>query len=543
MDNLKRIKTKYNSSRVIDGVVTGGAHLSAKNPTINRARTYQPAPNNRIGNFRTTEGFHARARPSVPQMQKPLGRQPARESPGRIDMQLPESSAKSKGIGKKRNVRKIMLKSLVALLFFGLIGGGYLFGKGFLTARQVFSGGGSAIWGNVDPSKLRGEGDGRVNILLLGKGGSGHEGEDLTDTLMIASIDPVHKEAALLSIPRDLYVNSAHGYTKINSVYANAKLAVLNGQETNDQKNRAESSGLEAVSKVVEDHMGVPVHYYVIIDFKGFERAINEVGGIQVKSDEAIYENMIINGRSYVLNVKEGNQKMDGKKALAFSRSRMSSTRGDFARGDRQRSVLLGLKDKVLSGGTFSNPKKVSGLIDAFGNNMRANLDTGEVMRLYELGNEIPQSKIQSISLASENDSYVRTAMLGGQSVVVPRVGVNDYSEIRGFVRNKLKDGFIRSENATIAVYNGTEIPGLAGSRSADLKSYGYNISTVADAPTKGYKHTVLIDLRNGKKKYTKRYLEKRLKTTAVSSMPNNSIDPGEADFVIILGQNEGDNY
>ena len=103
-----------------------------------------------------------------------------------------------------------------------------------------------------------------------------------------------------------------------------------------------------------------------------------------------------------------------------------------------------------------------------------------------------------------------------------------------------MKDGFLAHENAVVAVYNGTEIAGLASRTSDDLKSYGYNISTVADAPTKGIQKTVVVDLRNGEKKYTRKYLENRFGTLAVGQLPSDTkIVPGNADFVIILGQNE----
>jgi len=102
-----------------------------------------------------------------------------------------------------------------------------------------------------------------------------------------------------------------------------------------------------------------------------------------------------------------------------------------------------------------------------------------------------------------------------------------------------MKDGFLTQESAAVALYNGTAIEGLAGRTAEDLKSYGYQISAVANSPNKGVEKTILVDLRNGEKKYTKRYLENRFGVTAVTTMPYDNIDPGTADFVIILGQNE----
>lgn len=163
-------------------------------------------------------------------------------------------------------------------------------------------------------------------------------------------------------------------------------------------------------------------------------------------------------------------------------------------------------------------------------------------MRVYEIMKSIDSSKIGSLDLATEPNVLIASAMVRGNSVQQPKAGPKDYSEIHNFVRNSMRDGYLRKESASIAVFNGSNISGLAGKRAADLKSYGYNITTVDNAPTRDFENTILVDLTGGSKKYTKHYLEQRLKTTAVSKLPNQNIDPRGADFVIILGQNEGTN-
>jgi hypothetical protein len=129
--------------------------------------------------------------------------------------------------------------------------------------------------------------------------------------------------------------------------------------------------------------------------------------------------------------------------------------------------------------------------------------------------------------------------MLNGMSVVRPKAGAYDYTAIQAYARNVLKDGYIQNENANIAVYNGSTITGLAGKRADDLRSYGYNITSVANAPKQNYPNTILVDLTNGQKKVTSRYLEQRFGVTAVTSLPDASISASGADFVIILGQND----
>ena len=438
---------------------------------------------------------------------------------------------------------KIVRKSLLTLIIVVALTGLFLFAKAFIKARNIFKGGSNgaiALQNNVDPSKLKSEGDGRVNILMLGKGGEGHTAPDLTDTILILSIDPLQKEAAILSIPRDLYVKvPGDGSMKINAVYASAKSTVLaSGRQTDELKARAEKNGFDAVERTLKETLGIPINYHVMVDFKGFEQAVNTVGGIDLDVPSSVYEVMRIKGKEYILNVKPGQQHFDGFRALAYVRSRYTSPRGDFDRAERQRLVILALKDKIFSLGTYANPIKISQLIDAFGNHIETNMTLDEIMSLYTIGKDIPGNKVISLGLADPPNNFVRTSMIDGLSVVIPTAGMGNFKEIQNFVRNELKDGYIKNENASIMVLNGTSISGLATLKADELRSYGYNINQVADAPTKNYQKTVLVDLRNGAKKYTKRYLEQRFFVTASSSLPEG-INPGNADFVIILGSEQ----
>ena len=236
---------------------------------------------------------------------------------------------------------------------------------------------------------------------------------------------------------------------------------------------------------------------------------------------------------------KAGRHHFEGVRALAYARSRHASPRGDFDRTERQRALLVALKDRIFSLGTYSNPVRISQLLDAFGNHVQTNLSTNDTSRLYQIGKDFSSSKIVSVGLADPPNNFVTTDNIRGLSVVVPVAGTYNYTAIQNYIRNTLKDGFIRSENPNLTVLNGTKIPGLATKKAAELRSFGYNVSIVGDAPTTDYPQTILVDLTKGVKKYTKHYLEQRFKVTAVTKLPSTAISPGTADFVIILGQNE----
>lgn len=529
-------------NRAIDGILRPSTPFSGTNNIgFQRPTSYQPSSEQVVGNFNQPDGYHAVDQGVVLTSPGSPDNADKVKSHRRIFARRPKRSTEGALTAPKAG--RARLKSVLkALMIVILIGGGFLFAKGILKLNKVLPGGSEgalALQENIDPSLLKGEGDGRVNILVLGKGGEGHTAPDLTDTILIASLDPINNEAAILSVPRDLYVKiPGNGSTKINAVYARAKQITLSSsKQTAALKLKAEKDGLESLEKTLEETLGIPIHYQTMIDFEGFKKAIDAVSGVDINVATPLYEVMRIDGKQYILNVKKGWQHFDGFRALAYARSRHASARGDFDRAERQRLILAALKDKILSIGTFANPIKLSQLMDAFGDHVQTNLTINEMQRLYKVGKNVASDKITSVGLADPPNNFVKTGLVDGQSVVIPRAGVGNFSEIQSFIRNTLKDGFIKNENASIAILNGTPTTGLATKKAEELKSYGYNVTVVADAPTKDYQETVLVDNTKGAKKYTKRYLEKRLGVVASDKLPAGVSTASNTDFVIIVGR------
>ncbi len=455
-----------------------------------------------------------------------------------------KSSHKSRAKGKKVSVKKLR-KAFAAFLLIGLIGFGSLAAYTYIKTRGIFNGdgtGAAALDENVDPSLLNGEGDGRVNILLIGKGGEGHEAPDLTDTILLASIDPIKQEAAMVSVPRDLYQEGQSNY-RINAVYSTAKQARLaQGSGTESDIAAAERDGVNALKEAVSEVLGVPVHYHVMVDFKAFEEAVDTVGGITIDVEEPLIDYTVaweLGGNPVI--AEKGLQTFDGKRALFYARSRKGTGGSDFARSERQKEVIIALQQKVLSAGTFSNPLKVVELLNTLGNNVSTDLNgLSEIKRLYEIGGGISADKIQSISLVEQPNVLIGSSgAVPGQAIQAPTAGLTDYSEIHSFIRNKLKDSFLADENARIIILNGTNTPGLASRTEEELESYGYNVIKVDNAPTSDYVNNTIIDNTNGAKPYTESYLEKRLGLTTTTTGREGLPGSEEADFVIILGTDE----
>jgi LCP family protein required for cell wall assembly len=464
----------------------------------------------------------------------------ARQVP--MDMALPGTESRAnepfKYRAKWRQLRLGVSRGVAMAMVVVIIFGGLVFSQGYLKLHKVFNGGtgtAAALNANVKPEMLKGEGRGRVNILLLGRGGGTHDAPDLTDTLMVASIDPVNHTATLLSLPRDLWVNVADkGVMKLNAAWETGVYNYLGKQSQNTNNSKAIAAGFDSIDKTVEDVLGLNIDYNSIVDFQAFKQAVDTVGGVSINVPSDLVDPTMAweNGRNPVL-AKAGPQMFDGKQALIYARSRETSS--DFARADRQRALLLALKGKVATMGTLGSPKKMAGLMGAFGNNVHTDLSLNNATRLYRLLRTVNSDKINSISLADAGTSYVSGGNIAGQSVVLPKAGLFKYDEIREFIRNKLRDPYLIKENSRIAILNGTEVAGLAAIKANELKSFGYNVSYLGNTPNPGWTATILVDMTH-KGKFTKHYLEDRLGVTASDSLSDSTIKTGGADFVIILG-------
>lgn len=322
-----------------------------------------------------------------------------------------------------------------------------------------------SIAANMTATELK-EADGRTNVLVLGydKRSMGTEGSQLTDTILVASIGKTDKDIVLISVPRDLWVKMPSGNsTKINSVYA------YSGGNTNGK-------GAEGVKKVLEEVLGIPIHYHVLVTFDLFTQAIDILGGVDVNVENAFedYEypiegmeanscgrtedqvkEMVEQGKSQVqifpcryqhIKFSQGVQPMDGETALKYARSRHGNNNEgtDFARARRQQRVITAIKDKALSIQTLINPAKLKELYDLYSKNIDTNIDLGTVQNFYVLSQQISFDKVVSVVLDDRSDADAGgllyhpedPAPYGGQYVLVPQTG--DYSQIHAFVQRYL---------------------------------------------------------------------------------------------------------
>lgn len=283
--------------------------------------------------------------------------------------------------------------------------------------------------------ELKGESEDRVNFIIMGIGGGSHEGAELADTIILASYKPSTKQIALMSIPRDLYVKSpGYGWVKINGVRAIAE-------------KKQPGSGDETMRQTLSDMLNIDIQYYATVDFDGFEKLIDDFGGVDITVDNNLVDYSYpirgredaypIESRYETLSIKKGPKHMDGSLALKYARSRhaLGNEGSDFARSKRQQKILLALKDKVLAPGTFFNPQKVSSLLEMYNDNIHTNLQIWEITRLMQLGRDIDFGQgIITYSMVDGAEPLLYDQMVNGAYVLLPYGG--NYDRIKFIWQN-----------------------------------------------------------------------------------------------------------
>ncbi len=374
----------------------------------------------------------------------------------------------------------------------------------------------------------------RLNFLLLGMGGQGHEGALLTDTIMVVSTKPESGDVAMISIPRDLYISlGGKVYQKINSVHAYGEI-------------QRPGQGANLASEAVEQVTGLPVHYYIRVDFEGFKKIVDILGGIDVYVERSFYD-PAYPGPNYgyqTVSFAKGWNHMNGDEALKFARSRHGivlegegSESSDFARAKRQQIVLSAIKDKAFSLKTILNPKKLNNILAVLSDHIRTNIKPEEIFSLVELARGIDTQNIANQVIDSkEHNLLYASKTKGGAYILLPKGG--DFSQIHKFCQNVFLRQEIARENAKIEIQNGTGIKSLAKNTAEELKRSGYNIVGINDAQDKDFEKTVIYDFTSSSKPATVRTLREKLDAN-VCTFAKRFLE-GDAELVLVLGKDQG---
>jgi anionic cell wall polymer biosynthesis LytR-Cps2A-Psr (LCP) family protein len=301
--------------------------------------------------------------------------------------------------------------------------------------------------------------------------------------------------------------------------------------------------------EVVGDNFGIDLQYYAHVNYSVVRDTVNAVGGVTVEIDSDDPRGILdrnfdwaCNMQCYYVKWPNGPANLNGDQALALARARNAAGGyglggGNFDREQYQQKIIVAIKDKAASAGTLANPLKVTGIMDALGNNVRTSFSAGEVKTLIRLAGDIPSASIKRVSLVETGKAVLQTDQISGQSAVRPVKGVYDFSGVKSFLSSKLSvSTSATSEAATIEVLNGSDSAGLAGKKAAELQAAGFSEVTTGDTETKAeYGNYVWYDLSGGKMSQTQQKL-----TSILGKNPSGTVLPtgvqSSADFVIIMG-------
>ncbi len=352
-------------------------------------------------------------------------------------------------------------------------------------------------------------GGSRINIAFFGLRGGDAGGEDCpacTDTIILLTVDPVMKTAGMLSIPRDMWVNiPGYGYSRINTAWTIGEAAKLPGG--------GPGLAMETVSQII----GVPVHYYIQVDFGTFVSFINLIGGIDVYVEERMVLDPAGPGQDHFV-LKPGDYRhLTGKRALAYARCRDESkgcSGGDFGRTKRQQQVILAIRDKVLDPALFPGLiAQASQIYSEFSSGIHINMSFEDALKLVGLVKDIPLESIKQGVIETNMAMPADTTLNGIPASVLRPVPdlirvLRDEIFVPGGPVSPLAEGdvqtLMRTDEAKVRIINNTYSAGLEERTARFLTSQGMEVVEYG-VPTEAASQTKLILYSS--KLYALRYL------------------------------------
>lgn len=442
----------------------------------------------------------------------------------KLDKELKKKNKKP--ISKKRKIITGIILGIVLLLLAGIIwfiiwGNDLLsrIGNGQGNIFDLFS-------EYYEPLKT--DENGRTNILAFGTSGFNMEGDEgngvhagaqLTDSIMVISLNQDTGDVAMLSLPRDLKVSRTCTATgKINEIYW-----------CNNMDGTNEQAGAEALMAEVDEILGIDLQYYAHLNWGSLTTIVDILDGITITLDEdindynwtkAVYEA----GVPYTIN---------GQEALGLARARHGTTSGDFSRGASQQKILIGIKEKILEK-NLSLPD-ILNLANTLGDNLRTNFSVEEMKTAAHLLTDLDFNNVRQVSLI-EPEKLMTTGSIGGISYVLPSAGNGNYSAIQAYVAKMFSNNPQQYEDSSVLVLNGTGTPGVAGTEQAALEEAGYINVYADDAPAGEYTEHYALYVLHDNKPGTRKLLEEKYGQEArpATELPAGIVT--DCDFVIIIG-------
>jgi len=391
--------------------------------------------------------------------------------------------------------------------------------------------------------ELKGQSQDRINILLLGMGGAGHEGPYLTDTIIITSLKPSTGQIAMISIPRDLAVKlPGQGLKKINNANAYGE-----SQEA--------GSGGAFATKIINNTFDLDLIYYLRVDFAAFAEIIDAIGGVTVNVEHSFVDHTYPapNYEYQTVSFTQGTQTMDGETALKFVRSRHGNNGegSDFARARRQQKVLAALKNKLLSFATLANPVRINNILNSLEKHLTTNLEFSGIISLVKMVRDLKINSVINLVLDDSPTGFlVSTTGADGAFLLVPKTkNFDDINEaIKNVFNNQPSQPTPDTEvlpaqapptlpTATIEIQNGTWSAGLAARMKKRLEDRGFLVETIGNTQTRPLPQSGIYNLSGHDLITLENSLKEELRIPVRQNLPADIQTASSTDILVILGE------
>jgi LCP family protein required for cell wall assembly len=347
------------------------------------------------------------------------------------------------------------------------------------------------------------------------------------DTLIVVRVDPPARRVAMLSIPRDsLATLPVFGPNKINAAYS---LAYNDPEGLYGAGVTGREAGMAHAAETVSGLIGLRIDYTVQVNFDGFARIVDALGGITIDVPRPIVDEEYPTEDFGVQRIEfaAGVQRMDGERALIYARTRHADS--DFGRSERQQQVIRAIIDELRSRGPIGQALLLPALRQSLGSTIATTLPFDRIDALFGFGllaSGLDPQAIVRLQISPETAAFREQP--GG-------IIAWDSADVQALAQGLLAAPSAEAEAAHVQVLNGTQVAGLAGRVSTDLEGRGFLIIPASDAPFES-ERTLIYD-RAGKP-YTTRQLAELLNAEQRSGTPEGYL--GDADVVVILGSDYG---
>jgi len=379
-------------------------------------------------------------------------------------------------------------------------------------------------WGAPTPMPVVALSPQQVNILVMGADYRKGQGHWRTDSLIILTVDPAKERIRMLSIPRDLWVYiPGYGHERINTVdFLGERMGVNN--------NRA-----DLLRQTIELNLGIPIHYHVRINFDGFEKIINTLGGVTVQVDcpleETFSDRQSPTGWSRFA-IQPGIHHMDGRTALLYARSR--KTTSDFDRSRRQQAIMKGVWQGALAADVINDGPRLYTILK---DSVETDLTLQDMLALGYVGIRVRPSGIRSYYI--DHTMVQSWTTPAGAAVLLPipsRIAETVNRMFSAEDKSEQVQQRVEQESTKITVLDGIGDLDLANLLASQLRWKGLKVVKVQPAERADYAHSVIIDCGTRKKSQSLNILCEMLGVDPDAVQPAQEVN-NNVDFVVIVGR------